>query len=114
MDEPPGPEDWAELDHETGLDRLDGRVANALPPAVERWRQRSAAGAVLTGIALGLREALGGPHDQPAIVMDAPGEPPGPPQPVELKLDPDSPAGTVVVLRPWLMRNGGDQSPPGH
>jgi hypothetical protein len=81
----------------------DQEVRTALPPALEEWRRRSATGAILTGIAFGLRQALEEPRDDPAIVVEVPGEPPGPPQPMELHMDPDRPEETWVIVRPWLL-----------
>ena len=45
-------------------------------PKVDAWRRRSATGAVLTGFALGLQQALGKEQEQPAIVMQTSGDPP--------------------------------------
>jgi hypothetical protein len=87
-------------DRESAHDR---ELRTALPPALEDWRRRSAAGAILTGIAFGLRQALELPREDPAIVVEAPGEPPGPPQPMELHMDPDRPEETWVIVRPWLL-----------
>ena len=88
-------------------DRKEGgdeeELRTALPPALEEWRRRSATGAILTGIAFGLRQALELPREQPAIVVEAPGEPPGPPKPMELHMDPDRPEETWVIVRPWLL-----------
>jgi hypothetical protein len=88
-------------------DRKDSGQApelrTALPPALEDWRRRSATGAILTGIAFGLRQALELPREEPAIVVQAPGEPPGPPRPMQLHMDPDHPEETWVILRPWLL-----------
>jgi hypothetical protein len=81
----------------------DPELRTALPPALEDWRRRSATGAILTGIAFGLRQALELPKEDPAIVVEAPGEPPGPPQPMELHMDPDRPEETWVIVRPWLI-----------
>ena len=61
--------------------------------------KRSATGAVLTGIALGLQEALEGRREQPAFVMEAPGEPEDPDAPITLHFDPDDPTRTVAVVR---------------
>jgi hypothetical protein len=75
---------------------------NALPPWLESWRRRSATGAVLTGIAFGVREALEPDRESPAIVVPAPGAPPGP-QTLELHLDDDRPEEAWAVVRPWLV-----------
>src|SRR5437588_506431 len=50
-----------------------------------------------------LRQALELPREEPAIVVEAPGEPPGPPQPMELHMDPERPEETWVIVRPWLL-----------
>ena len=75
----------------------------ALPPRLEAWRRRSATGILLTGIALGLREALEPKLDPPAIIMEAPGEPPGD-RALEAEVDRDRPDESVLVIRPWLLR----------
>lgn len=84
--------------------------ATALPPRVESWRRRSAAGAILTGFALGLKEALETRKEEPSIVMETSGEPPTD-LPVEAEVDQIRPADNVVTIRPWLMP-GPDEEPP--
>jgi len=69
------------------------------PLRFDRWMKRSAAGAVLSGIALGLKEALEPKRNQPAFVMEAPGEPEDPDAPISLRFDPDDPTRTVAVIR---------------
>jgi len=69
----------------------------------EAWRRRSATGAILTGIALGLQHALEPEREKPAIVQQVPGEPPGPPEPLEVHVEPDHPEETVVLVRSWLI-----------
>jgi hypothetical protein len=75
----------------------------ALPAPVEAWRRRTATGALLTGIARGFGEVFEPEREQPAIVAPAPGEPMGPPRPVEAVLDPDDPSASTLVVRRWLM-----------
>ena len=65
----------------------------------DRWRKRSATGAVLTGVALGLQHALDRPKQEPAIVVESSGEPEDDDAPFVVHLDPDDPARTVVVVR---------------
>jgi len=55
--------------------------------------------ALLSGIALGLQQALEPKREVPAIVMEAPGEPDGPDAPIVLHFDPDDPTKTVAVVR---------------
>jgi hypothetical protein len=74
----------------------------ALPPKVEAWRRRSATGAVLTGFALGLQQALGKEIEQPAIIMQTSGDPPMD-LPVEADVEHGRPRQSVVNIRPWLL-----------
>jgi hypothetical protein len=75
------------------------------PPPKESWRKRTATGAVLTGFALGFREALGSEPQKAAIIMEAPGDPPSD-LPVDAEVDQIRPADNVVRIRPWLLPNG--------
>lgn len=77
---------------------------NALPPRVEAWRKRSAVGAILTGFAFGLREALEPERDEPGIVAQVSGEPVGD-LPVHADVDDRSPRESVVRIRPWLLQD---------
>jgi len=63
------------------------------------WRQRAAAGAVVTGISLGVREALGEQRDEPAIVIEARDVDPDPNDPIVLFFHPEVPEATLVLLR---------------
>lgn len=80
----------------------------ALPTKVEAWRRRSAAGAILTGFALGLQEALEKRKEEPSIVMETSGEPPQD-LPVEAEFEYGRPRQSVVQIRPWLLSDGSDQ-----
>ena len=90
--------------------RVEDEPGTRFEPATrfEAWRRRSATGALLTAIARGLREVFEGRQDPPAIVMEAPGEPPGPPRPVEVHLEPGLPADSWAVARPWLLDDDDD------
>ncbi len=70
------------------------------------WRRRTASGVLLTSMALGLREALDEPEEEPQVLIDSGGEPFGPAHPVEVHFDPAGPAHTWVVVRPWLLGAG--------
>lgn len=65
--------------------------------AVSQWRRRSALGAVLTGMALGFQEVFD-PEEERSIVIevDADGEPLD--LPIQIFLDPDSPAGSLCIV----------------
>jgi hypothetical protein len=84
----------------------------ALPPKVESWRRRSATGAVLTGFALGLQQALGKEQEQPAVIMQTSGDPPRD-LPVEAEVEQGRPRQSVVNIRPWLLSDRRDQTDPG-
>jgi hypothetical protein len=59
-------------------------------------------GAIVTGVALGLRRALEQPEEERRVIVDAE-QHPGPPQALELHFDPTGPEQTWVVLRPDLL-----------
>ena len=67
------------------------------------WRRRTASGVLLTSMALGLREALEDPEEEPHELIESGGEPFRPTDPVEVHFDPAGPAYTWVVVRPWLL-----------
>ena len=79
-------------------DDIDEHVPHD-PLRFNRWMKRSASGAVLSGIALGLQQALEHKREVPAFVMEAPGEPEDPDAPITLHFDPDDPTKTVAVIR---------------
>lgn len=80
------------------------------PLRFSHWMKRTATGAVLTGIARGLHQALEPPRKESSMVTQARGEPEDPDGPIELRFDPDSPAGTVAVIR--RPADGGDPEAP--
>jgi hypothetical protein len=79
-----------------------------LPPRAEVWRKRSAAGAVLTALALGLQEALDPQKKQPSIQMQAPSDPNDPDAPLDVHVEPNQPDETVVTVRPWRLQDSRD------
>lgn len=105
---------------ETESESPDGSHT-ALPPKVEAWRRRSAAGAILTGFALGLQQALETKKEDPSIVVQTSGEPPED-LPVEADFEYARPRHSVVSIRPWLLgdrkradagtERSGDGEPP--
>jgi hypothetical protein len=96
----------ADQSGEAGAEHPDGKD----PLRFNHWMKRSATGAVLTGIAIGLQQALETPKKQPAFVIVASDEPDGSDGPIELRFDPDSPAGTVAIIR--RSSDGGDPEAP--
>lgn len=68
----------------------------------EKKVRRRAVGAAMLGAAMvGLDEALNGPKEEPAIaeVGSSAGNDD---DPVALDLDPEDPAQSIAVVRPWL------------
>ncbi|HEV3280299.1 MAG TPA: hypothetical protein VG032_01725 [Acidimicrobiales bacterium] len=82
-----------------GATEAEAGASGRDPRRFNEWRKRSATGAVMTGIALGLKEALELPRQRPALVIEAPGEPDDPDHPIDLHFDPDDPTRTVAVVR---------------
>ncbi len=83
--------------------------AHARPAPIERFH-RTSLGAVLAAGMLGLRDVLEPAKDEtPAIVEDwAGGEPFE--DPIVLRLDPDHPEDSIVMIRPRLLHKS-DEAP---
>jgi hypothetical protein len=99
-----GAPDGDEVDEADGDDAIeyDAELAAESGPdplRFNRWMKRSTTGAVLTGVTLGLQQALEKRDQRPAFVIEAPGEPEDDEPLVRLQFDPDSPSNTVVVVR---------------
>ena len=86
---------------------LDGGIeGHAEPAPIERFR-RTSIGMVLAGGLFGLRDVLEPPKDEtPAIVEEWGGGQPFN-EPIVLRLDPDHPEDSIVMVRPWLQRGRG-------
>jgi hypothetical protein len=89
---------------------LEGAEAERDPLRFNNWMKRSATGAVMTGIAIGLREALEPRRPEVAFVIEA-SDPDGPDGPIDLHFDPDSPQNTVAVIRRTPPDNSGETPP---
>ncbi len=104
-------EDFTETtpDIGTGGDDPDGVVeAHARPAPIERFH-RSAIGTALAAGLFGLRDVLETPKDEtPAVVEDWAGGQPFD-EPMVLRLDPDHPEDSIVMIRPHLMRKNPDR-----
>jgi len=107
-DEPAEPDDSLEAfygqDDIFGLKLPQPTEAPRVPPK----KARTATGALLTGIALGLRDVFDPEkkRDAIAIEQEAPGEPEGP-QRYEIRLQ-SSPRDSQAIYRPWVE---GDEPP---
>jgi hypothetical protein len=103
----PIPADDLEPEMNSDIDaEVEQEYHTALPPKVEAWRKRSATGAILTGFALGLQEALETKRQEPAIVIQTSGDPPKD-LPVEADFEYGRPRQSVVSIRPWLLEGIG-------
>ena len=67
----------------------------------KRVKRRGLGAAMLGAAMVGLDEAINGPRDEPAIteVGNSSGNDD---DPVALDLDPEDPAQSIAVVRPWL------------
>lgn len=104
-------QDWSDEEWLDWLAATDAVVASAEPPDADEgppsWRRAGMGTQILAAAMTGLAEAIYGPREKPAVVVDASGDPPGDGA-LELTLDPDRPEHSVVVIRPWLLRRTGD------
>ena len=76
------------------------------PRPIDRFA-RTTAGMVLSASMLGLRDVLEGPRDEePPIVREWGGTPPEP-DALSMRLDPDNPQDSIILVRPWLLRDRG-------
>jgi len=82
-------------------------VAGKDPLRFNNWMKRSATGAVITGIALGLQKALEAEKPAVPFVIEA-SEPDDPDGLIDLRFDPDSPSGTVAIIRRSVADDGSD------
>jgi len=108
---PDDPQEWTDDEWLAWL--AEGDIAVDDVPAPEQARRPSlkeGLGAkILAASMRGLHEAIYGPKDEAAIVIEAAGDPPDP-EGLDVRLDPDHPEQSVVVVRPWLLRHLRDES----
>ena len=93
-------DDESYVDDTTAAVMGESPVGHAEPAPIQKFRA-TAVGSVLAAGLLGLREALEPPKDEPAIIVDWSGAPPFS-EPIVLRLDPDHPEDSIVMVRPWL------------
>lgn len=97
VEAPPAFDDLYEPDVLAAIDAGARAVEGPPVTPVASWRRRSAMGAVLTGLALGLKEVFE-PDDEAQIVVEVDDEGLPSDLPVRLFLDPDSPAGSLCIV----------------
>jgi hypothetical protein len=71
---------------------------DAAPVGFDRWRRDSALGAVGTGVARGLQAVFAPPQNEPVIVAEAPGDPPGADGRLRVILDLDDPTKSIALI----------------
>jgi hypothetical protein len=104
---PDDPQDWSDEQWLAWLAEGDAEE-QAKPDTSDEsrlpsWRKGPIAAQFLAASMLGVAEVLYGPKEEPAIIAEAPGEPPGD-DGFEVHLDPDKPDESVILVRPWLLR----------
>jgi hypothetical protein len=87
----------------------DAGTHTALPGKLERWRRRSATGAIMSGMAFGLREVFEPERKEASIVQETSGDPPED-LPVDAEFDPLVARRSVVRIRPWLLEHPEEDS----
>jgi hypothetical protein len=120
---PSDPEQWSDEQWLAWLRETDGLPAEEAEPGrdgpgelepdpepEESWRHKGVGTQIVAAAMIGLAEALHGPREKPAIVIDASGDKPND-DGLDLQLDPDHPEQSVVVVRPWLLRHLADRPP---
>ena len=83
----------------------DGRTGGVSPgrrgrqsgPELASWRKAPVAAQFLAASMIAIGEVIYGPKEQPAIIAEAPGAPPGD-EGLEVHLDPDRPEESVIVV----------------
>jgi hypothetical protein len=81
------------------VEDIEPSAAEEFPPGrFDAWRRRSAIGSVATGIALGLQQVFYPTDNEPVLVAEAPGDPPGEGERMRVVLDPDDPTKSVVIF----------------
>ena len=100
----PIPDDLSGAAFEDWYDPAELAAIEAAAPAddqpvsrLSQWSRRTAIGAVLTGMALGLQEVFDPEEDRP-IVIEVDDDESLPDLPVQMILDPDSPRGSLCII----------------
>jgi hypothetical protein len=106
VEPPANPEEWSDEQWLAWLGEVDEQAdPDERAPRLARWRERPSTH-VLGAAMLGLRDAMyGRPEDEVIVVRDASGDPPGGDEP-ELRLDPEHPERSQVVVRHGRRRKG--------
>ncbi len=96
---PEDPESWTDDQWIAWLDATDDPDATDPDAVTPKHWSRGRSASMLGAAMLGLHEVIYGPHgNEIAIVVDAGGDPPGDDLP-EVRLDPDHPERSEVIVR---------------
>jgi len=101
-DPPADPQEWTDEQWLDWLAEGDAESAAATgdePPSPSPRRERGAVATVMGAAMIGMAEAIYGPRDEAAEVVQASGGPPDDDW-LDLTLDPDHPEDSVAVVRP--------------
>lgn len=106
-DPPEDPEAWTDEQWLAWLE--EGEAAERARQAAEgnrstlpAWRKAPVAAQFLAASMLAVHDVMYGPREEPAIVVQASGDPPND-EPLDVHLDPDHPEESVVIVKPWLL-----------
>lgn len=105
---PADPQDWSDEQWLAWLAELDAAAGITEAPAAPHPPEQGLGARLLAASMRGLAEAIYGPKEEAAIVIEASGEPPD--DGLDVTLDRDHPEQSVVVVRPWLLRHLRDQA----
>ena len=104
---PEDPEDWTDEQWIAWLEEAEAEERQRVEedperPTLPSWRKAPIATQFLAVSMLAMHDVFYGKREEPAIVVDAAGDPPGD-EPLDVHLDPEHPEESVVIVRPWLL-----------
>jgi hypothetical protein len=113
MDLPDDAEEWTDQQWLAWLEEGDAAerarvAAYGERPVVPSWRKAPVAAQFLAASMFAMHDVIYGPREEPAIVIEASGEPPND-EPLDVHLDPDHPEESVVIVKPWLLHPHDEQ-----
>lgn len=114
---PDDPSDWTDEQWLAWLEEGDAAERERLAeqgdrPTLPAWRKAPIATQFLAASMRAIGEAIYGKREPPAIVVEAPGDPPND-DGLDLQLDFEHPEASKVVVREWLLQPGGGSDSDG-
>jgi hypothetical protein len=97
-----GAPELEDLYDEATLAALDRRSRQGAVPASGALRRRAAAGALVTGLALGMQQTFEEAGDDPVVIEVDLSTDDGRDRPVSVVLVPQAPRASRAFVRPWL------------